>query len=98
MSPIHPPRMKVQKTPTSRQFAEMLDNWVGKKEPHKYGLHYPDYSCCYPELDAPLNTKHEFIKGIKEGNVAKVETISFLLIEKASKVFKEKGYGNSKDA
>lgn len=63
--PIHGPR-KETKTPWTleQDFMAMLNHWVKNKRPHKFGMHYPDLSCCYPELRATLKDKVAFREAV----------------------------------
>lgn len=66
--PIHPPRKSEndQYREQADRFSTMLNDWVKDKNPHARGMHYPDYSCCYPELRVPLKEKAAFRKAIAD--------------------------------
>ena len=72
--PIHPPRNRTKKKEKSREEVEveelfkMFDNWLTMTEPHKYGLHYPDFSCCHPQLESAEQMKQLMVIAVKDGN------------------------------
>lgn len=81
--PIHGPRKDTRrknKWETDRSegvedFDKMLNNWLMDTQPHKFSLHFPDYSCCYPALKATDTDKRRFVKAMVKLDIPVIERL-----------------------
>lgn len=79
--PIHGPRKNTNRQRNEAldrelsNFDKMLEDWVRDVHPHRYDLHFPDYSCCHPKLKAADKDKAKFYSALKVLDIPTIEAL-----------------------
>lgn len=79
--PIHGPRKSTKRQRSEAldreadKFEKMLKDWLEDIHPHRYDLHFPDYSCCHPNLKAKDKDKAAFYGAMVRLDVPVLEAL-----------------------